>query len=313
MRQLKVAVIGCGSWGFQHARVFSDLPNVRLEAVADVNPERVQRVTDRFHCKGYGSVEKMLKDSEAEAVSVCTPTVTHACLAVQALNAGKHVLVEKPMTDSSEEAMRLLDAARRVGVFLSVGFVERFNPAVQESKRMIDEGDIGEVLIVHAKRVTRRPTRVGDIGVVKDLGIHDIDVANYIMGCTPRTVYATGGSHSHCFEDYANITLRYEGKRSAFIETNWLTPKRVRTLTVTGSEGIIYLEYTTQELRVEKDDHIYQPLSWYKEPLYLELADFTSAILEKRRPTVTGEDGLNALRICEVALESIKTGRVMEV
>ncbi|MCJ7730906.1 Gfo/Idh/MocA family oxidoreductase, partial [Candidatus Bathyarchaeota archaeon] len=142
---------------------------------------------------------------------------------------------------------------------------------------------------------------------------HDIDVANYIMGDTPETVYATVGSHSHCYEDYANIILRYQGNRSAFIETNWLTPKRVGTLTITGSEGIIEVEYTTQELRVEKNDHIYQPLNWYREPLYLELLDFTSAILEKRKPTVTGEDGLQALRVCEAALESAETGQAVVI
>ena len=313
MGQLKVAVIGCGSWGYQHARVFSELPHVGLEAVADINPERVQRVTERFHCKGYSSPEKMLKDSDLDAVSVCTPTTTHVDLAYLALMARKHVLVEKPMTNTSEEASRLIDTARSVGVFLSVGFVERFNPAVQESKKMVEQGEIGEVLVVHAKRVTRRPARVGDIGVVKDLGIHDIDVANYIMGDTPETVYATVGSHSHCFEDYANIVLRYRGNRSAFIETNWLTPKRVRTLTITGSEGIIEVEYTTQELRVEKNDHIYQPLNWYREPLYLELLDFTSAILEKRKPTVSGEEGLQALRVCEAALESAETGQAVVI
>jgi UDP-N-acetylglucosamine 3-dehydrogenase len=313
MGQLRVAVIGCGLWGYHHARVYSELPHVALEAVADVNPERVQLVTGRFHCRGYGSAERMLEESDVDAVSICTPTVTHEELASVALLARKHVLVEKPMTNTCEEARRLIEDARKFGVFLSVGFVERFNPAVQESKRIIEEGEIGNVLILHTKRVTRRPERVGDIGVVKDLGIHDIDVANYIMGGSPKTVYATAGSHSHSFEDYANIVLDYGGKRCAFIETNWLTPKRVRTLTITGSEGIIDVEYTSQELRVEKNDHIYQPLSWYREPLYLELLDFTSAILEKRSPSVTGVDGLEALRVCEAALESAETGQVIRI
>ena len=269
MEHLKVAVIGCGAWGYHHARVYSELPDVRLEAVVDINPERSQRATEMFHCKGYSSPEKMLKDTDVDAVSICTPTVTHYDLAYLALRARKHVLVEKPMTNTSEEALMLIDGAKKFGVFLSVGFVERFNPAVQESKRIVERGEIGEVLMVHAKRVTRRPARVGDIGVVKDLGIHDIDVINFIMGESPERVYARMGRHNHCFEDYANMILGYSGNRSGFVETNWLTPKRVRSLTITGSEGIIDVEYTTQELRVEKDDHIYQPLNWYREPLYL--------------------------------------------
>ncbi|MCB2172924.1 Gfo/Idh/MocA family oxidoreductase [archaeon] len=311
MEQLGVAVIGCGAWGYHHARVYSELPGVRLEAVADIDPRRVQRVTERFHCKGYSSVEKLLNEAIIDAVSVCTPTVTHFDLASLALTARKHVLVEKPMTDNVAEAEKLIKQARDYGVVLSVGFVERFNPAVQESKRTVDRGEIGEVLIIHTRRVTRRPSRVGDIGVVKDLGIHDVDVMNYIMDEPPESVYARAGAHNHCFEDYANVVLGYSGMRSGFVETNWLTPKRVRTLTITGSEGIIDVEYTTQELRVEKNDHIYQPLNWYREPLYLELSDFTSAVLEKRKPSVSGVDGVEALRVCEAALRSADTGQVV--
>jgi UDP-N-acetylglucosamine 3-dehydrogenase len=311
MEQLDVAVIGCGAWGYHHARVYSELPGVRLEAVIDLDPRRVQRVTERFHCKGYSSVERLLDEACVDAVSVCTPTVTHFDIASLALKARKHVLVEKPMTDNVAEAESLIKQARDYGVFLSVGFVERFNPAVEESKRTVDRGEIGEVLIIHTRRVTRRPIRIGDVGVVKDLGIHDVDVMNYIMGEPPESVYARAGAHNHCFEDYANMVLGYSGMRSGFVETNWLTPKRVRTLTITGSEGIIDVEYTTQELRVEKNDHIYQPLNWYREPLYLELSDFTSAVLEKRKPSVTGVDGLEALRVCEAALRSAETGGVV--
>ena len=313
MEQLNVAVVGCGAWGYQHARVYNEVPGVNLEAVVDTNPERVQHVTAMFHCKGYSSVELMLEKADVEAVSVCTPTVTHFNLANLALTARKNVLVEKPMTNSSEEAAILMDAARRFGVSLSVGFVERFNPAVRESKEIVEKGEIGEVLGIHARRVTRRPSRVGDIGVVKDLGIHDIDVIDYIMGEPPRIVYARVGRYNHCFEDYANIVLGYSGYRSGFVETNWLTPKRVRSLTITGSDGIVEVEYTTQELRVEKNDHIYQPLNVYKEPLYLELSEFTSSILEKRKPSITGMDGYQALRVCEAALESAETGQVVQL
>jgi len=313
MEQLKVAVIGCGSWGYHHARVYSELPDVMLEAAVDCNPEKVQRITEVFHCKGYSSTDKMLEETNVDAVSVCTPTSTHFEISKQALRAGKHVLVEKPMTNTSREAIDLVKTADQVGVSLSVGFVERFNPAIQEAKKIVNRGEIGEVLVIHAKRVTRRPHRVGDIGVVKDLGIHDIDVTNFVMDKQPNKIYATMGCHNHCFEDYANIILSYEGQRSGFIETNWLTPKRVRTLTITGSEGIVHVEYTSQKLKLEKNDHIYQPLNGYREPLYLELSDFTSAILEKRQPKITGIEGLNALRVCEAALESAQTGQVIEL
>ena len=135
-----------------------------LEAVTDLDPRRVQRVTERFHCKGYSSVERLLDEADVDAVSICTPTVTHFEIASLALTARKHVLVEKPMTDNVAEAEKLIKRSKDYGVFLSVGFVERFNPAVQESKRTVDRGEIGEVLIIHTRRVTRRPSRVGDVG-----------------------------------------------------------------------------------------------------------------------------------------------------
>jgi len=311
MEKLKVAVIGCGVWGYNHARVYSELPSAKLEAVVDIDPEKTQRACKRFHCKGYGSVDKMFSEVDIDAVSICTPTITHYDIAHRALMERKHVLVEKPMTATSEEAEKLIDEARQVGSFLSIGFVERFNPAVVESKKLVSRGEIGDVLNIHTRRVTRKPSRVGDIGVVKDLGIHDIDILSYIMGEQPEKVYATIGCHRHRFEDYANIVLRYSDGRSGFVETNWLTPKRVRNLTITGSDGIINVEYTTQELCVKKNDYIYQPLNWYREPLQLELQDFTSAIMEKRKPTVTGVDGLNALRICEAALKSGDSGEIV--
>lgn len=295
MNQLNVAVIGCGAWGINHAKVYRDMSGVRLAAIADIDARRVQDASKKFSANGFTDTLRVIDDPGIDAVSICTPTCTHGYIAERALRKGKHVLVEKPRTDTSAEASSLNDLAEEYGLNLMVGFVERFNLAVQESKRLVDAGEVGRVIMANARRVTRRPGRVGDIGVIKDLGIHDIDVITHLMGEPPETLYATAGSHMHSFEDYANITLVYRGNRSAFIETNWLMPRRARSLTITGSEGIIWVEYTTQKLMVEKDEYIHQPLNGYREP------------------SVTGEDGLRALMICEAALESAKTGRVVEM
>ena len=313
MGQLNVAVIGCGVWGGNHARVYNTLPDVKLAAISDIDARRVQHASEMYGTSGFTDTLQVLQDPNIEAVSICTPTCTHEYIASKALDEGKHVLVEKPMTDTVAGAKDLIEQASDQGLNLMVGFVERFNPAVRETKRLIDDGEIGDVIMAYARRVSRRPKRVGDIGVVKDLGIHDIDVINYLMGAKPETVYAHCGSIKHKFEDYANISLGFKGDRSANIETNWLTPKRVRSLTVTGSEGIIGVEYTSQELRIEKDDHIREPLNGYREPLYQELQEFASSILEDREPEVTGLDGLNALMVCEAALESAATGEVVKL
>ena len=307
--KLNAAVIGCGSWGRNHARVYSELPNIDLVAVADTAPATVHEIAEKYRAKPYTDPDELLEDPEVQLVSICTPTVTHADIALAAIKRGKHVLVEKPMTDTVGEAEALIRAARRQGVHLTVGFVERFNPAVQEAYRMIAEGEIGDVILAHTRRVSQRPLRIGDVGVVKDLAIHDIDIASALFKDEPETVYSTAGSIAHQFEDYANINIGYAGNRTAFIEANWLTPKKVRQLNVTGTKGIMTVDYITQQLTIENERQLTQPNIPYREPLYMELRSFADSVIGDTPPSVTGEDGLKALRICEAALKSSRTGK----
>jgi UDP-N-acetylglucosamine 3-dehydrogenase len=312
MSRIGVAVVGCGAWGFHHARVYKELPRSDLIWVSDIDAHRCRAVGERYKAKQTTDFLKVLDDPDVDVVSICTPTVTHADLALAAISSGKHVLVEKPMTDTVYEAEKLISAAARHGVCLSVGFVERFNPAVSGTLKLIEEGEIGQLLMVHTRRVTRRPQRVGDVGVVKDLAIHDIDVTRFLLGEEPKLVFSSTGSLLHSFEDYTNITLCYGDGRNAFIEANWLTPKKVRTLTVTGSEGIIHVEYINQELILEKNEYIHQPLKEYAEPLYLELESFTDSVMSGKEPMVTGRDGLEALKVCEAALESARRKQAVQ-
>jgi len=307
--KLNAAVIGCGSWGRNHARVYRELPNIDLVAVADTAPATVHEIAEKYRAKPYTDPDELLEDPEVQLVSICTPTVTHADIALAAIKRGKHVLVEKPMTDTVGEAEALIRAARRQGVHLTVGFVERFNPAVQEAYRMIAEGEIGDVILAHTRRVSQRPLRIGDVGVVKDLAIHDIDIASALFKDEPQTVYSTAGSIAHQFEDYANINIGYAGNRTAFIEANWLTPKKVRQLNVTGTKGIMTVDYITQQLTIENERQLTQPNIPYREPLYMELRSFADSVIGDTPPSVTGEDGLKALRICEAALKSSRTGK----
>ena len=129
----------------------------------------------------------------------------------------------------------------------------------------------------------------------------------------PDSVFCTAGSIVHSFEDYANINLAYKGNKNAFIETNWLTPRVARDLIITGSEGIVTVQYRTQEITIENNEKLIQPYLPYKEPLYQELESFTSSILNDETPEVTGQDGLNALIICEAALQSAKKGDAVKL
>jgi UDP-N-acetylglucosamine 3-dehydrogenase len=163
------------------------------------------------------------------------------------------------------------------------------------------------VILAHTRRVSLSPQRIGDVGVVKDLAIHDLDIINHLLGEEPQYVSAVTGKIRHKYEDYANINLIYSGDRNDFVEANWLTPRKVRTLTVTGTEGIINVEYITQQFTIENKEEIIQPLLPYREPLYDELRSFTAHLTKGEPPEITGEDGLKALKLCEAALESSET------
>jgi len=313
LRKLNVAVIGCGSWGKNHARVYKSMQNAHLIAVADVNRNAAEEIAKMYNVKWYTDPEKVFEMSDVDAVSVCTPTITHADIALTAIKMGKHVLVEKPMTHTIEEARELIITAEANSVYLAVGFVERFNPAVSEAMSLISRGEIGEVILAHTRRVSKRPLRIGDVGVIKDLAIHDIDIVNQLFKGSIEAVFATAGSIAHSFEDYANIIIRFNDNRSAFIETNWLTPRKVRSLTITGTEGLVNIEYINQQIIVENNERLYQPFLEYGEPLKRELDSFVSCIIKDEPPEVTGLDGLRALEICEAAIKSAKTGNPLTI
>jgi UDP-N-acetylglucosamine 3-dehydrogenase len=314
MKRLGVAVIGTGFWGRNHARVLKELEETELIAVCDVNPERAGKVANQFDVKPYTSTGMMLKRGDIEAVSVCTWSTSLAKEASKALKAGKHVLIEKPMATNPNQAEKLLKTASNQELHLTVGFLMRFIPGLQHVRKAVENKAIGKIVCATSKRVSEWPERVGDIGVVKDTAIHDIDIMRYLFNEDPTAVYAKTGSMKHAkFEDYAQIMLTFEDGKSAFIESNWLTPYKTRMLTVTGSEAIMKLDYITQELTIEDAKETLQPRYPWQEPLKLELKHFANCILKKEKPLITGKDGLKALQIADAALKSSATGRVVKL
>jgi UDP-N-acetylglucosamine 3-dehydrogenase len=314
VKKLGTAVIGTGFWGKNHARVYEELASTELVAVCDVNRERAKAVADQFGVRAYTSSSRMLKNEKIEAVSVCTWSTKLALEALKALKAGRHVLVEKPMATHTKQAEKLLETAEKNGLHLTVGFLMRFIPGLQHIREAVENKKLGELVCATAKRVSQWPERIGDVGVVKDTAIHDIDVVRFISDEDPMSVYAKTGSMRHRkFEDYAQIMLTFEDGKSAFIESNWITPYKTRILTVTGSEAIMRLDYITQELWIEDAKENLQPRFPWQEPLKLELKHFADCILEKKKPVITGVDGLKALKIAEAALRSSAKNRAIKL
>lgn len=314
MKKVGVAVIGTGFWGRNHARVYKELPSTELVAICDVNPERAKAIADQFGVKAYTNSAMLLKDKEIDAISVCTWSTVLANEALKGLRAGKHVLVEKPMATNSKQAKRLCETAKENGVVLTVGFLMRFIPGLQVIREAVEKKKIGELVCANAKRVSQWPERIGDVGVVKDTAIHDIDVMRFISRQDPITVYAKMGSmRNRKFEDYAHIMLTYQNGESAFIESNWLTPYKTRTLTVTGSDAIMRLDYITQEIWIEQQKETVQPRYPFQEPLKCELQHFSECITEKKKPLISGEDGVKALEIAEAAIKSSAKNRAVNL
>jgi UDP-N-acetylglucosamine 3-dehydrogenase len=314
MRKLGTAVVGTGFWGKNHARIYKELAETELVAVCDIDSERAKAVAKQFGAKSYTNVGKMLRNENIKAVSICTWSTSLAREATRAVEAGKHVLVEKPMAANVKSAEKLLEASEKKGVHLTVGFLMRFIPGLQHIKQAVQNKTIGGLVCATAKRVSQWPERIGDVGVVKDTAIHDIDVMLHLFNEDPTAVYAKTGSMRHKrFEDYAQIMLTFRGGKSAFIESNWLTPYKTRDLTVTGTKAIMKLDYITQEVTIEDAKETLQPRYPLQEPLKLELQHFVNCIAKKEKPLITGLDGLKALRIAEAALKSSAIDKIVKL
>ena len=284
---------------------------MNLVCIYDLNPISAKSVAEQFNVKFSNNLDDVLSRKDIDAVTVCTPTITHKEIALKALNAGKHVLVEKPMTNTVSEAQEILALADREGLRLMPGHIERFNPAVNYLRTLVNDRRLGTVILLLARRVGRWPERIGDVGVVRDSAIHDVDIARFIFNDEVRFVYARVGSLKHTREDYAEIMLQFMRGGTAFIDANWLAPRKTRTLVVTGSDATVQLDYLTQELSIEDSEKITKPNIPIQEPLRNELVHFVTCILNENPFAVTGADGLRAVEICELVLQSAQTNRTM--
>ena len=305
MRRLGVGVIGTGFWGENQVRVLRQSTKSNLVAICDSDKKRAQEIGAKYNVSYYTDLDTFLGADGLEAVTVCTPTQTHLRVGLTSIEAGKNLLVEKPMTGEERSAEKLVKTAQRAGVKLLVGFIERFNPGVKAVKKLLSQKIVGDVIIATGRRVARWPIRIGDVGVVKDTAIHDIDAMRYLLEEEVSAVFAqTGSLRVKAYEDYAEVMLRFDGGTTGFIDANWLTPRKVRTLIITGSEATINLDYITQEITIENSRQLIKPYNPWAEPLRLELENFVETVIRDSDETPSGVDAVKAIRVCDAALKS---------
>ncbi len=303
---VKVAVIGVGGWGKNHARALHELG--ALGAVCDADQERAKTFAAKYGVNCYTSLDDLLKNEKLDGAVVSTPTSTHFPIAKQLMEKKINALVEKPMAPSSAECEEMVAMAKRNNVILTTGYIERFNPAVNDVKNFITSKKYGDVLMLEFHRENRSPAQIRDVGIIYDTSVHDIDTAIYLFDDVPNVVFAKAGSKSGIHEDFAAIILGFKNQRVAFIAANWVTPKRVRRFTTVCTEAIITGDFITQEIQIDQGENTIIPRREYKEPLMLELKNFLDAIDGKTKPLVSADDAVNTTRVAEAALLSSKTG-----
>jgi predicted dehydrogenase len=310
MREIRLAVVGVGHLGRHHARVAASLSGVRVVGVHDHHPGRAQEVAGEFSLPILLDLDAVA--SEAEAVVVATPTVTHAEIAGFFLDRGLHVLVEKPMASGVAEADDLLSRARRHRVVLQVGHVERYNPAIQAA---LDLSTSPRFIEVH--RLGVFSPRSLDVDVVLDLMIHDLQIVSTLVGRAVREIRAAGVPVLTPKLDIANARLAFEGGCVANLTASRVSADKVRKCRVFAPSIYISVDMQSQSVsayRLSRDSgrpeiHPVAVSVSREEPLARELADFRRAIAEGGRPLVSGEDGRDALVLAERVLEAVEEHR----
>jgi predicted dehydrogenase len=276
----------------------------------------------------------MLAEEELDLVSIVAPTSLHLPVTLAALRAGANVLVEKPIAATREEATEMIRAAEDAGRMLTVGHIERFNPAIRELRRRLTDGELGRIFQIKATRLGPFPARIRDVGVVVDLAPHDLDVMRYLVGSEPVRLYAETERRIHTeHEDLFNGVIKFANGVVGVLDINWLTPTKRRSLTVTGERGMFLADYIAQDLVLFSNPDATE--TWVnagagaritsvaegemtrysirrQEPLAVELDEFARAVRDGGPPPVAPRDAMIALLLARTMIESAETGRVID-
>ncbi|HET7421392.1 MAG TPA: Gfo/Idh/MocA family oxidoreductase [Candidatus Dormibacteraeota bacterium] len=327
----RIGLVGLGAMGRNHLRVLGELDGAELVAVCDQDAALVAAARRKYGVAGHRDWKDLYAREDIDAAIIALPTRFHLEAGRAALERGLHVLVEKPIAPSLEEGQALVDAASRADRVLAVGHIERFNPAVRELKRRVAAGDLGRVFQIHASRQGPFPARIRDVGVVVDLATHDLDIMQHVVGSDIRRVYAEAERRIHTeYEDLLDAVLKFENGVIGVLQVNWLTPTKLRQLSVLGEKGLFVANYLTQELTYFKNANV--ELEWeamrnlsgvsegemvrfpiaQAEPLRLELQAFVESVAGAPIE-VDGQAGLTALRLALALVTSATEGRAVEL
>ena len=332
---LRVGVVGCGYWGSKHVRVLHSLAGVDQVVAIDTREDRISSLVRSYPgAMGFDNLSAALP--EVDAVVIATPPTTHVPLALAAIAAGKHVLVEKPLATTAADARRLVTAAADAGVHLMVGHTFEHNSAVHKLRELVDRGELGDLYNIDTARLNLGLYQ-SDVNVIFDLAPHDVSIVNYILGCSPESVQAWGSCHAHRqLQDMAYLRLFYpQVTMSVNIHVSWLDPCKVRRLTIVGSRKMALYDDLDVDERIriydkgvtppaDDQDLTQPPMSYrygditvpyldFEEPLVVQDRSFADCIRTGKRPSVDGENGLAVVEVLECLQISLQEGRRVQL
>jgi UDP-N-acetylglucosamine 3-dehydrogenase len=334
VKPLRVAVIGVGRMGTNHARVLSEMPEVRLCAICDASEESARKIARRFLAeRSCAGIDELLRSEKPEAAVIAVPTAEHLAVARTCLSQGVHILVEKPMASSEADCEEMIREARRTGLVLMVGHVERFNPAILKLKEFLDQKYLGDIYCVETSRCGPFPKRLygSKDGVVIDLAVHDLDLIAYLFGPL-RQLYANQILTPDQRQDiHARVLLKTKSGIVGTAQFSWISPKRERSITVYGDKGILYGNLIDQEIwyyengdvDIDYSDNYYQNVLMGRvsegkvikfpirkeEPLKSELAFFCDLIRSGKR--FDAGYGRDAVRYSQSVLRSAREDEIV--
>ena len=318
MRPVKVGVIGIGNMGWHHARVLSLLKDADLVGVADPDGDRGALAVEQFGCRWFADYRTML--SEVEAVCIAVPTLLHHPVGLACLEAGLHVLIEKPIAASQDEATALISAANDAGRLLQVGHIERFNPAFRELTKVVANE---EVVVLEGRRHSPHADRANDVSVVLDLMIHDIDLVLELAQAPVVRLAAAGGRSADGPIDYVNATLGFENGVVASLTASKMSHRKIRSLSAHCRSSLVETDFLNHTLHIHRRAH-----EWYSadhgellyrndgfieevsttsiEPLYAELEHFLQCVRGRETPAVDGLQASRALRLADLIEQAVE-------
>jgi predicted dehydrogenase len=334
MKKIKVGVVGCGYWGPNLIRNFSENFHTDIKYACDLDAERLERIRLRYpSVTTTMNYKDMLEDENLHVVAIATPVHTHYKLAKEALNAGKHIFIEKPFTSKVKEAEELVEFANKKGLLLFVDHIFIYTGAIKKIKEFLSSGEIGDIYYFDSVRVNLGLFQ-SDVNVIWDLAPHDISIMDYLITEKPMDVVATGTSHTQSrIEDIAYVTVNFKNHLIAHFHLNWLSPVKIRRIIIGGSKKMIVFDDLDPSEKMKVYDKgitlakadkkfVYKNIIQYRigdmyapaidntEALRIVINHFADCLINKNRPITDGETGLRVVRILEAADRSMKKGGI---